>query len=96
MNGGNGVEERCMRAGKLQARLENDRRRVFRRMETRDMDMILEDGPEWWLMAMRWTGLSEASEADVRIGGNIDKELLGGKPVMVSHHGRSTPGGKPL
>ena len=43
---------------------------------------------------MRWTGWSEVSEADVRIGANIDKVLLGGKPVMGSHHGRSTPGGK--
>ena len=75
----NWAEERCIRAGKLRARLENDRRRVLRRMESRDLDMILEDGPEWWLLAMRWTGWSEVSEADVRIGAIIDEVLLGGK-----------------
>ena len=34
-------------------------------MENINKDMIIEDGPEWWLLAMRWTGWSEVSEVDV-------------------------------
>ena len=64
-------------------------------MENINKDMIIEDGPEWWLLAMGWTGWSDVSEANVRIGANIDEILLGGKPIMAdSHHRRSTREGK--
>jgi hypothetical protein len=68
-------------AGKLRARLEHDKRRFLRRMENRYQDMILDDGPGWWLLAMRWIGWSEVSKSDVRIRVNMEEVLLGGKPL---------------
>ena len=62
------AEERCMRAGELRARLENDKRRVLRWMENREHDMILKDGPGWWQLTTAWAGGSEVSETGVNIG----------------------------
>ena len=90
------AEERCIRAGELRRRLETDRNRILRMMECRGEDMILQDGTGWWQMATRWTGWSEVPEAGIRIGAHNEEVLLGGKPVMEVHHGRSTPGGKTL
>ena len=45
------AEERCIRAGELKRRLETDRNRVLRMMESRSQDLILQDGPGWWRMA---------------------------------------------
>ena len=40
-------------------RLETDRNRVLRMMESRSQDLILPDGPGRWRMVTRWTGWSE-------------------------------------
>ena len=64
-----------MRAGKLRARQETDNRRVLRWMETREYDMVLKDGPGWWLLATAWAGGSLVSETIV-IGVLMDEVLL--------------------
>ena len=45
-------------------------------------------------MATKWTGWSEMPESGFRIGAHSEEVLLGVKPVMEVHHGRSIPGGK--
>ena len=64
-----------MRAGKLRSRQETDNRRVLRWMETREYDMVLKDGPGWWLLATAWAGGSLVSETIV-IGVLMDEVLL--------------------
>jgi hypothetical protein len=86
------AEERCIRAGELRRRLETDRIRALRMMESRSQDLILQDGPGWWKVATEWAGWIEEPEAGIRIGAHSEEVLLGGKPVLEFHHGRSTPG----
>jgi hypothetical protein len=46
----------CIRAGNLKTRLDRDKNRVLRWMETKVIDEVLKDGPNWWLMTIAWAG----------------------------------------